>query len=478
MKVGIELFKGKLLANGNYPIAIRLTNNGKTKYQMTGVSCKLKNWNNTKKCITCRETDFRLKNEVISHKYNEILSRANWFISNGYELDFQYIFSNKSLTSYKINEESNHNYNFNNFIDIIKARIDSVQRVKTKQNYTLFLKLMVKMYGEFIDTRIVNQMFALQFRIRLQDENYTPSHMNAHITRFLSCYKFGVENRMITHPYTITLKKYPYIPKKVNLTNEEVTNIINIYKKQIQANFPFNEIESLSLFCLTIAFQGLAPIDLANLKIGDLNLCKIRLIDIDTEKYNNDISYREYVEQNQKERWVIKINTMRTKTNTYVPICTDFNTIKSILYNLCKSKTKDDYLLNCFYKEKNYTEKQYLVRCSHFFCNHSAKLNKFLSNENIKTKVTFYSARHAFINILDKLNISHDLIRKMVGHKSNALEKHYINKPTDFEQSEIIFQIFNNVDTIENIEKQIKGDDIYYKELKELKLFLLNDISY
>ena len=33
MKVGIELFKGKLLSDGRNPIAIRLTDRNRTKYK-------------------------------------------------------------------------------------------------------------------------------------------------------------------------------------------------------------------------------------------------------------------------------------------------------------------------------------------------------------------------------------------------------------------------------------------------------------
>lgn len=64
----------------------------------------------------------------------------------------------------------------------------------------------------------------------------------------------------------------------------------------------------------------------------------------------------------------------------------------------------------------------------------------------------------------------------MVGHKSNTLEKSYINKPTDWEQSEVIFQIFNQYETIKNLELQAKGYRTCNIQWKELELFLTGQI--
>lgn len=478
MKIGIELFKGKLLANGNNPIAIRITNNGKTKYKMVGVSCRAKNWNIDKKRITCRESNFRAKNDIINCKLIEISNRANWFKENRYDYDLEYILSDKPLELYN-NQNLNIDLDYRNFIDIIRARIQSYDKIKTRENYSAFLRYMIKVYGEYINTNEVNQQFALNFKARLEQNDFSANHKNNMIKCFSSSYKFGVENRFILNPYTITLKKYPYQAENRDISNEDFTKIINIFKKEIAANTPAKKMECLSLFCLDIAFQGLAPLDFAKIKISDLELCTIQKIDIDTELMRNDLSYYENINKEQRYFDVIKINTYRTKTNTFVPICCEYHTIRPILYHLCKGKEKNDYLINCYNSKREYNEKQLHNRCGNYFMQQSTKLSYLLENQiQSQKKVTFYIARHAFINCLDKKNIPHDLIRKMVGHKSSTLEKSYINKATDWEQAEIIYKIFNDIKTIEELELEVKEKEVCEKEWNELYNFLKYGIKY
>lgn len=477
MKIGIELFKGKLLKDNTNPIAIRLTHNKKTKYKFISVSCKAKNWNSTKKVISCRESDYKIKNEIIKREFNRIAERLNYFEQNNLEFDFDFIISNKDIESYSIEINNNvSNFDSDNFIDIIKARISSYNKIKTRENYQAFLNVMLKLYGSFININSINQYFALEFRNKLDEANYSANHKNSLIKCFTSSYKFGVENRWITRPYVFSLKKYAHEATNRDITFEDFTKIIGLFKKQILANFDVKYYESLAIFCLDIAFQGLSPFDLANIKISDLELCVISNIDPNFEAKLNDEKYQYNIENNQEFREVIKIRTYRAKTNTFVPICCDYNTIRPVLYYLCKGKTSNDYLINCFSINKEYSEKQYHNRCGSYFLQLSNKLNPFLHEIGMNNKVTYYIARHAFINALDKMNIPHDLIRKMVGHKTNTLEKSYINKPTDWEQSEVIFKIFNQYETIQNLELQAKGERVCNIQWRELELFLTGKI--
>ncbi len=476
MKIGVELFRGKILKDATNPIAIRLTHKGNTKYKFIGISCKSKNWNITKKVISCREKDYRIKNEVIQRELNRISERVNWFNNNKYDYDFNFIMSEKDIDSYSTDNNYISEFDSNNFIDIIKARINSYDKVKTRENYQAFLNVILKLYGNNISINSINQYFALEFRSKLDAANYSANHKNSLIKCFTSSYKFGVENRWITKPYSIALKKYPHEAQNKDITFEDFKKIINLYKKQIQANFTVDKYESLAIFCLDIALQGLAPYDLALLKIKDLELCKIKKIDTDFEAELNDENYNLYINSEQEYREVIKIRTYRAKTNTFVPICTDYSSIRAILYYLCKGKTKDDYLINCFKANRKYTEKQFHNRCGNYFLQLANKLNPFLHEVNISQRVTYYIARHAFINAMDKMNIPHDLIRKMVGHKLNTLEKNYINKPTDWEQSEVIYKVFNDYETVQNLELKAKSDLVCENQWKELNLFLTNQI--
>nr|WP_303917360.1 hypothetical protein [Bacteroides intestinalis] len=227
MKIGVELFRGKILKDATNPIAIRLTHKGNTKYKFIGISCKSKNWNITKKVISCREKDYRIKNEVIQRELNRISERVNWFNNNKYDYDFNFIMSEKDIDSYSTDNNYISEFDSNNFIDIIKARINSYDKVKTRENYQAFLNVILKLYGNNISINSINQYFALEFRSKLDAANYSANHKNSLIKCFTSSYKFGVENRWITKPYSIALKKYPHEAQNKDITFEDFKKIIN-----------------------------------------------------------------------------------------------------------------------------------------------------------------------------------------------------------------------------------------------------------
>ena len=266
------------------------------------------------------------------------------------------------------------------------------------------------------------------------------------------------------------MKKYEHQTQDRNINDEDLTKIINDYKKYLQS-FNFEDYKCIALFCLDVMLQGLAPFDLSTIKISDIVFKKIQKIDVDTERYNNDTEYKNRVKKEQQYRNVIVINTYRHKTNVYVPICCDFDTIAHLLYYFCKGKTHDDYLIDCFKSSKVYDEKQLHNRCGNYFMmNANALTNKM----SFGKRVTYYVARHAFINRLDKMNIEHSLIRKMIGHKQTTIEKSYLYKPTEWEQSEINYKMFNQIETINNLWANKITEEQVCDNIQRLKLFLQN----
>lgn len=486
MQVGIECFKGKKLIDNTHPIAIRITHHGKTKYKFLGISCRPQHWDSKKKRITCRASNYREYNEIIQTCYQNISERAKYFVENDYEIDLEYILSDKNLNAYNVAESEAlfNNFNPNLFVDIIKARIQSYTKVKTQENYKAFLNVMLRLYGEELKTNRINQVFITDFRNRIDSEGYSANHKNSLIKCFTSCYKYACANGWINNPMLITIKKFVHTTTNRDISNADFSAIVNLYKKDIYFSpKEYKGYKALCLFILDIMMQGIAPFDLAKIKIEDLILKTIPKIDVDIELMNNSQEYRDKMQQEQEYKDVIIINTYRQKTSRYVPICSDYNTARHILYFLCKGKRKEDYLIDCFNINKEYSEKQLHNRVGVYFMNNANELNTYLQshseivNHRISNRVTYYTARHAFINHLDEIGTPHSLIRKMVGHKDNSLEKSYINKPTEWEQADIIYKIFNKDVTIEERQLSCFGELVCNEQWEKLKLFLLGQIE-
>lgn len=481
MKVSLELFKGKTLVDGSNPIVIRISNQGKNKYKSIGISTKERFWNKDKKCLTCRATNYKLKNRLITDEFNRISNRCQWFKDNNFDLDFNYIFGNDDLENYMPNTVVVEEFNSNNFIDIIRARVEACGKMKTREHYQAFYNTIKRIYGEFIDIRTINQYFMNTFRNKIDEEFPNKGNLKNHLIKcFNSSYKFGVANRWIKNPYLYEIKKFPYKPQNRDITNEEFSQIINCYKKKLDGNWDVDEYKGLALFILDVAFQGLAPIDLAKIKIKDLKFGVIKKEEKNFELYLNDFQYRQNFDSNQEFREVIKIDTFRQKTGNSVPICTDYYSIRPILAYFCNNKSGEDYLIDCFKISRDYTEKQISNRCGNYFMQMSDSLNKtmveYCHTIDVPSfkKITYYYARHAFVNRLDKMDISHDLIRKMVGHKDKTLERSYISKPTDWEQAEVISKIFNDVKSIPQLEIESKGKIKANSDWDNLRNFLIS----
>ena len=470
--LSIELFKGKKLKNKTYPLLFRLYSNGNKKYKASGISTLPKYWNANKRRLTCREDDYKSKNDFLIQEYNRITERIKWFVNNNIEFDLEFILSNLSLESYESGPVANKDFDSSNFIDIMKMRANSRTRFKTRENNKCLCNTISKLYNQKITTSSINQLFVNNFRSKVDQLNSTASLKNSLLLFFKSSYEFGVLNKWIKDPYNFKIKLF-HVKRSNNreMPFEEITEIINAYKIHLMSERGFCGCFGLSLFILDMSFQGLSPFDLSNLKIKDLELIEIKKNSINYERYKTNSDYKRRCDLNQEYKLVLKIKAFRSKTNIEVPICTDIYPILPIIYYLVQNKSKNDYLLNCYSKNKTYTENQLHIRSEHYFQSLSKDLNKTLiqyNNTHLTSirKLTFYYARHCFINYLDHMNISRHLIRKMIGHKQNSLDDYYINRITDWEQATIIGQMFNSNNPIKEILLKKYGKDEIEKQIK------------
>lgn len=483
MKATLELYKGKKLIDNSYPIVVRLYHNGKLKYKSTSISVKDSHWNKKKTRITCREHNYVIKNTIINNEYQRICQRINWFADNHIDYDLDFIVSNKQLELYSTSFEPN--FDPNNFLCIIDKRIDECTKSSTRDNYCSFKRTMINLYGDYIPTKNINQAFANEFRIKIH-ELYPnkPNHKNHLFKCFNTSYKLGVRDRFILNPCTFQFKYFPYQSSSRIITYQDLSTIIACYKDKLQQNKDFLEYEPLALFILDVAFQGLSPMDLALIKVGQIEFDTLNSIEKNTELYKEDPKYAEKYDKENIAIDVIKINTFRAKNNRHVPICTELKCIFPIIKFLMEGKTKDDYLINCYSYPKfnNYSDaistsedKRWRNRCGVYFMNQKKILQTIINeycSENYLNQfgnITYYFARHAFINALDHINIDHDLIRKMVGHSKFTLENNYINAATDFEQASIIKSLFETNKSVEQMRCEALGDIYVYSEYLDFK---------
>lgn len=422
----------KKLANNENLICIRVFNNGKYKHYSTGVSCTENNWNDKSNTVSSKDRNYKEKNLAIQTKLTEITK----------------LYSN---TTEEVKEIKNSNITF---FDIIEKKANECNTYSYKKNFIQLSNHLKEKFNAIPCN--VSQEF---FNAFLQSLSNKPEAQKTKLIKmFKLVYNYGIQNNYITKftNFKYNAKEYnKAIHKDRYLNFSELSCIINAYKKLISSGDikninNDNKIYSLCVYILHICFQGIAPVDMAQIKLKDIEENIINSNEYDYEKALNNEKYKEEYNRNNKQCQVIELSFKRQKTNIQVDVCTSYSILQPILDIITNGKSKDDYLINCLNKDKQYTEKQKQSRITNYYVKLAKCLNEYMSEYcntyDIPTlqQITYYSARHTVINALAQLNVAYNVIRRYIGHKDTTLDKNYIQQKNK-DYVKYIDKLFNNV---------------------------------
>lgn len=425
MKASVTLFKSRQLINGEYSVKVRIFENGKYKHYDTGVSCKESNWNANKCRVSSKDIAYKSKNAQIEEVYK------------------MYADEEQTATRHKNNEVS--------FYDLIALKKNKV-KIGTKMGYGTLYNYMSGLYPN-LSASAINQQWFDGFVSEIQKRKPKAS-ARRYTQLFLAVYKYGIESGLIK-----TFTKLEWNPKAFNtepkeriLTATELNVLLYAYR-QTQQNYEYlaeyNRMDkALMIWVLHFAFQGLAPIDMAYLKLKDLSIETLSTIPFDAIKAQEQTGYNEWYNDHNERIQVVTATLFRHKTGGKVELTTDYQSIKPILDYFTKDKTQDDYLIDCYHQDNELTEIRANERLHNYYVSQTKALNKYIGQicnldvykqQDIKVKhITYYSARHTFINKVASLNIDYNTIRRMIGHKTTVLERSYITEVTKIEQARVM----------------------------------------
>lgn len=186
------------------------------------------------------------------------------------------------------------------------------------------------------------------------------------------------------------------------------------------------ETYALALFELDFAMQGLAPVDLALLRINMIRELPIQLAD--------GIWHTAYI-----------VETERRKTGVPVRIVMDGPSVAPIMSVLMTGRNPDDYLLPILSDDEPMTERQQMRRIANWFRSRADALNVSLSalpvGQRPSSRITYYYARHAYCQSVDKLDIAPHILRRLIGHAPTTLERHYLAPLTLADQLEVSMRL-------------------------------------
>lgn len=424
MKITVTL-TNKQLTNKEYLIAVRVFAYGKYKHYSVGVSCTKTNWNANTSSVSSKDRSYKEKNAAIAAKLQEVTDLYN------------------NVTDVQQTDASPNKQELT-FFDLIDLKIADCNTYSYKKNF-MQLKNFLKEEYNTLKINDINKVWFSDFVQRVQERKNT-TQQNKLVKMFNIVYRFGLENNYIKNYNKFKYNKQMQATKERYLTSSELNTMLTMYRDSLKIYNYLVEItpkqKAVFLFVLHIAFQGIAPCDMANLRIRDLEIETIQTQETDL------LQDREKYEQNRPETLeILNIKLYRQKTKTYVNIITYKEYIKEVLEYFTQNNTGNDYLIDCLDAKKTYTEKQRESRISNYYNKLNNVLNDYykeicVRNDLTYKHISYYMSRHTFINKLYSMQVPENTIKRLVGHKDSTLQRYYIADVQKIEQANIIAEIF------------------------------------
>ena len=431
-----------------YPVMIKIEHHGLVKWIPTSVTCREEHWDNQKCLVSEEDTLYRIKNEAIESQLRRVAGKIQDHLDNYLSDNLETICDNFGKPNFSlpggITRAKKHGLTLFN---LIESKIETISTLNTRRGYISLFNYCKTIYGNPPLVESINRTFISDFDLKLR-KDYSSRQPTLHLmlARMRAVLNHARENGTLPLSVTFKLPKVPLRPRDRNLSETAIRNIFQLYKKSLSTDPELRRSSTfaLGLFVLDIAFQGLAPVDFASLRINQIRISYLFPPEAITSGTNNltiqsSDSYEQY-----EPLEVIIIRTSRQKTGQQVTIVASYKPLRQIVDTLMRGKNEDDYLIPCFNSSRKYTPEQRQDRLANYFYKISCQINEAMKHAEIDRdemgehrRVTFYYARHAFCNLIDGLDVPRHLIQHMIGHRTTVLETNYLRKITPWEQAQL-----------------------------------------
>lgn len=460
--ISVVLYTSKQLANGEHPIMLRVTYNNQRKYKGIGISCQKKDWNEKKGEVRATHPNAVNINTLIRSEKKKAEEVVLTLEKSGVVYSAQSII--KATTRTAVTNKTLYTL----FEERIAFFKEKAEQYNTSTGYTTLLNI-IKRYTDNVDVELidVDSNWIRDFEAHLRTK-----YKDTSIKKFFDCLKaafnYAVSKNYITKS---PLENYTHIrkldtrTKKRALSFPEITKLQKYYidtygimgnkttdlevckkhywnkKFRRRGTTKLTPIDaeqlSLALFLCSYFMQGLALVDMANLKWKDLQDFEV----VDKKKFMSDVALHglEYAQEHKVTTDYYKIEVARAKTNHPVRIIVEESVLfpylmpfTTSLKDMTEEEQDDTYVFPIYSKLDDTPNKKF------------GRMNyaTYLVNNNLKRVgeklgikgITFYSARHSYASNLYHNNVPIGLIAQNMGRNPAEIETYL----KEFEDENII----------------------------------------
>ncbi len=400
MNASIKIVSKKnQLADGTYPIYLRIIIDRKTKFYKTPYSCNLNEWNSAEGKFNSKKSNYLQSNRILSKIKDDASKILDELIENDKVI---------SIIEFDNCYSKNENTKIG-FIDFLNNRVldlETSKRVSYSVSYRDTIKSLIKFKKniELFLFEDIDYNFLVKYESFLRKCGCNDGGIGVYMRNIRSAYNMAIKSKIVKaelypfNNYKISQLKAKKIKRA--LTAEELQKIIDFNNNLLPSC-----INARYAYLFSFYLRGMNFTDLAELKWSD--------IDYDIFSYSRN----------------------KTKVNLKIKIPQNEMTEEILDFYKEYRLYKTDYIFPILKKDISEYDEIELKKRKHNVLNYYNKQLKLMAKElGISTNIFFYTARHTFATLSLKKGIHVFKIKQALGHKSIKTTESYLE---DFKDAEI-----------------------------------------
>ncbi|MFV0188306.1 site-specific integrase [Empedobacter falsenii] len=400
MKSSIKIVcKKNALADGKFPIYLRITIDRKSKFYKTPYSCDLREWNEAKGRFNSKNSNYLQSNRVLSRFeddaskiLNELLEYKNTFTL----IEFDNLYRQNSIDN-------------NNFVEFLELRIKQLYESKQisysdSHNDTLISLRKFKSNIDKYSFDDIDYNFLLNYETFLRKTGCKDGGIGVYMRNIRATFNNAIKSKIAKQElypfkdYKISTLKSQKIKKA--LTKEQLQNLIDFDIKKIPS-----ATNARYLYLFSFYARGMNFTDLAELRWDEIEYSKFSY-----KRNKTGINIRVKIPENDITNEILKFY------KEYRPYPTDY------IFPILKKDILD-------YNEEELFNRKHSVRSYY-----NKQLKLIFEELKINTKINFYTARHTFATLSLRNGVQISKIKQALGHQSIKTTESYLE---DFRDHEI-----------------------------------------
>jgi len=382
------ILKKKALADGSYPVCLRITKNRKTKYFKSIYNAFPEEWDNRSQSFNKRNSN-HIQNNRLLLKFKD---RA-YKVYSQLEMEKEHFSLEDFEKAFRINENPATNNFFFFWHELISEMINAGRTGNARSHDDSFNALKKFNGGTQLTFDEVNVALLSKYESYLRSKGGTDGGISVRMRNIRRVYNAAIERDLVApekYPFKkYRISKFKSRSAKLALDMDEINRIISF---DISGHPSL--VDSYNYFVFSFFTRGMNFADMMKLQWQD--------IDNDTIRYTRS----------------------KTKGNFRIKILPPVQKILDY-YKTIQRSTK--YVFPIL-KSDNQTPIQLEDAKKQALKVFNQRLKEIAVHCNIKKQLSSYVARHSFANCLKQKGVATDIISESLGHQNLAITQVYLKE--------------------------------------------------